>query len=47
MQNVLTQIIKLMNKRYSVQIPEHKLIDKKVYYVIKIFNLEGGEPKVV
>lgn len=32
-------------QRYSVKIPKHETIDKKVYYTISICNLEGGEPK--
>lgn len=29
-------------QRYSVKIPKHEVIDKKVYYTISVYNLEGG-----
>ncbi|CAD8164162.1 unnamed protein product [Paramecium pentaurelia] len=32
-------------QRYSVKILSHEIIDKKVYYIIYVYNMEGGEPK--
>ncbi|CAD8103485.1 unnamed protein product [Paramecium sonneborni] len=34
-------------QRYSVKIPKHDIIDKKVYYIICVYNLEGGQPKEI
>ncbi|CAK86897.1 unnamed protein product (macronuclear) [Paramecium tetraurelia] len=39
--------MKQQAQRYSVKIPKHDVIDKKVYYTISICNLEGGEPKEI
>ncbi|CAD8090142.1 unnamed protein product [Paramecium sonneborni] len=34
-------------QRYSVKIPKHDVIDKKVYYIISVYNLEGGQPREI
>ncbi|CAD8089604.1 unnamed protein product [Paramecium sonneborni] len=32
-------------QRYSVKILSHEIIEKKVYYIINVYNIAGGEPK--
>lgn len=34
-------------QRYIVEIASHEMIDKKVYYTIKVINLETNDSKEV